>query len=90
MVVEILLVKALIQKISLKTSFVEETIPLALGQEVEDMALTFKKSSRSDIQNLKNSASFSTPLPDSVFKTKCHIFIFITYSCYDILKVSSS
>ena len=67
MVVEILLVKALIQKISLKTSFVEETIPLALGPEVEDMALTFKKSSRSDIQKLNNFASFLPPFTPNLF-----------------------
>ena len=39
----------------------EETIPLALGLEVEDMALTFKKSSRSDIQKLNNFSSFLPP-----------------------------
>ena len=63
---------------------------MALGLEVEDMALTFKKSSRSDIQKLNNFVSLSTPLPDSFFKTKRHIFIFIIYSYYNILKVSSS
>ena len=63
---------------------------MALGPEVEDMALTFKKSSRSDIQKLNSFVSLSTPLPNSFFKTKFHIFIFIIYSYYNILKVSSS
>ena len=63
---------------------------MALGPEVEDMALTFKKSSRSDNQKLNDFASFLPPFLIVSLKQKVVYLIFITYSYYNILKVSSS